>query len=113
MADDGAQALLARNMLLSAELVALPLAALCEFVWVLARGYKIPKPDIAEALKLLMNAENTVVDRPAAEAGVMALLAGGDFADGVIAHEGKRLGGTIFVSFDQRAVDLLGGMVPA
>lgn len=35
------------------------------------------------------------------------LKAGGHFADGVIAHEGRRLGGEIFVSFDRAAVELL------
>jgi predicted nucleic-acid-binding protein len=35
----------------------------------------------------------------------MALLeAGGDFADGVIAFDGRRLGGETFVTFDKRAV---------
>jgi hypothetical protein len=36
-----------------------------------------------------------------------ALDAGGDFADGVIAYEGKWLGGETFVSFDKKAVALL------
>ncbi len=35
------------------------------------------------------------------------LEAGGDFADGVIAYEGKWLGGETFVSFDKQAVALL------
>ena len=35
------------------------------------------------------------------------LQAGGDFADGVIAHEARWLGGETFVSFDKRAVRLL------
>ena len=35
------------------------------------------------------------------------LEANGDFADGVIAHEGIWLGGETFVSFDKRAVSLL------
>jgi predicted nucleic-acid-binding protein len=35
------------------------------------------------------------------------LEAGGDFADGVIAHEGQWLGGETFVSFDVQAVRLL------
>ena len=30
--------------------------------------------------------------------------AGGDFADGVIAHEGEWLGAEVFVSFDRRAI---------
>jgi predicted nucleic-acid-binding protein len=37
------------------------------------------------------------------------LEAGGDFADGVIAHEGAWLGGEVFVSFDSKAVTLLRG----
>lgn len=36
-----------------------------------------------------------------------ALDAGGDFADGIIAHEGQWPGGETFVSFDQKAVGLL------
>jgi predicted nucleic-acid-binding protein len=35
------------------------------------------------------------------------LEAGGDFADGVIAFEGRWLGGETFVSFDKQAVKLL------
>jgi predicted nucleic-acid-binding protein len=38
----------------------------------------------------------------------LALLdAGGDFADGVIAYEGKWLGAETFVSFDKKAVEML------
>ena len=37
----------------------------------------------------------------------LAVEAGGDFADGVIAHEGRWLGGETFVSFDRQAVKLL------
>ncbi len=36
-----------------------------------------------------------------------ALDAGGDFADGVIAHEGRWLGAETFVSFDRKAVELM------
>lgn len=35
------------------------------------------------------------------------LEAGGDFADGAIAYEGRWLGGETFVSFDRKAVSLL------
>jgi predicted nucleic-acid-binding protein len=41
------------------------------------------------------------------EAGLATLRAGGDFADGVVAHEGQWLGGEIFVTFDAKAVALL------
>ncbi len=37
----------------------------------------------------------------------MLLDAGGDFADGVIAHDGQMLGGDVFVSFDRKAVKRL------
>jgi len=47
-----------------------------------------------------------VVNRPAAEAGLSLLEAGGDFADGVIAYEGRWLGADTFVSFDKKAVKL-------
>ena len=47
------------------------------------------------------------VNRPAVEAGLTALEAGGDFADGVIAYEGEWLGADEFVSFDSKAVSLL------
>jgi predicted nucleic-acid-binding protein len=56
-----------------------------------------------------MNGANVVVDRPAAEAGLDMLEAGGDFADGVIAFQGQWLGAGAFVSFDKEAVKLLSG----
>ena len=55
----------------------------------------------------LLSAENVVVDRPAAEAGLARLDAGGDFADGVSAFEGAWLGGDEFVSFDRKTVRLM------
>jgi predicted nucleic-acid-binding protein len=47
------------------------------------------------------------MNRPAVEAGLLVLEAGGDFADGIIAYEGTWLGGEVFASFDRRAVALL------
>lgn len=47
------------------------------------------------------------MNRPAVEAGLLTLAAGGDFADGVIAYEGNWLGGETFVSFDKKAIALL------
>lgn len=85
----------------------MPMPALCELVWVLSQGYKIPPAEIAEAIRRLINGANAVVNRPAAEAGLAVLDAGGDFADGVIAYEGKWLGADTFVSFDKRAVRLV------
>jgi predicted nucleic-acid-binding protein len=105
--DHARQSKLAQMELANADMVALALPALCELVWVLSRGYRIPSADIAEAIRRLMNSANVVVNRPAAEAGLALLDAGGDFADGVIAYEGSWLGAEAFVSFDRGAVKLM------
>lgn len=105
--DDPRQAAIARKTLEDATLVAVTLPALCELVWVLAQGYGVAAADIAEAIRQLIDSENVAVDRPAAEAGLALLAAGGDFADAVIAHEGRWLGADTFVSFDRKAVKLL------
>ena len=104
--DDAAQSKLAKSVLREAELVALPIPALCEFVWVLSQGYGVSRQDIAETIRTLVNAANVVVNRPAADAGLALLTAGGDFADGVIAFEGQWLGANTFLSFDRKAVKL-------
>lgn len=105
--DDKAQSATAQRELAQAEEVALTIPALCELVWVLSRAYKIPAHEIAKTIRSLLNAANIIVNRPAAEAGLAALEAGGDFADGVIAFEGAWLGADVFVSFDKKAVRLL------
>ena len=105
--DDAQQSRIARRELAKAELVALALPALCELVWVLAQGYKVSREEIAQAIRLLLDSANVVVNRPAAEAGLAMLNAGGDFADGVIAYEGSWLGAETFVSFDRKAVSLV------
>ena len=104
--DDAKQSLAAQNALAKAEVVALTLPALCELVWVLARGYRVASPTIAEAIRRLINGANVAVNRPAVECGLAHLDAGGDFADGVIAFEGRWLGAETFVSFDRAAVRL-------
>ena len=105
--DDKRQSKIAQAELANADVVALAIPALCELVWVLSQGYKIPPRDIAEAIRRLMNGANVAVNRPAAEAGLALLDAGGDFADGVIAYEGNWLGADAFVSFDKKAVRLM------
>jgi len=98
----------------AADRVAICNQTLCEFAWVLARGYGASRDDIAAAIRGLLDMHNISVDRPAAEAGLAVLGAGGDFADGVIAHDGQWLGGDTFVSFGVQAVRLLErGGVPA
>ena len=107
--DDERQSKLAQAELERADIVAVALPSLCELVWVLSQGYKIPSSQIAEAIRRLMNGANVAVNRPAAEAGLALLDAGGDFADGVIAYEGSWLGADSFISFDKKAVKLMEG----
>ena len=105
--DHAEQSKIAQSALTRAELIAISIPTLCEFVWVLSQGYKIPPAEIAETMRRLINGANAVVNRPAAEAGLAVLDAGGDFADGVIAYEGNWLGADAFVSFDKKAVKLI------
>lgn len=109
-ADDRRQHEIALETLEGADAVLLTLPALCELAWVLAHSYRTPRARVADAIRGLLATENVSADTPAVEAGLAMLDAGGDFADGVIAHEGKALGSEQFVSFDKRAVGRLTAM---
>jgi len=105
--DDAVQASAADRVLKNATLIAISLPCLCEFAWVLDRVYNFNDYAIAAAIRALLNIQTVAVNRPAVEAGLALLEAGGDFADGIMAHEGRWLGGDTFVSFDRQAVKLL------
>jgi predicted nucleic-acid-binding protein len=104
--DDSRQADLASKTL-KAEILAVGTSCLCEFVWVLRRVYGFTPWATAAAIRELLAAGNVETNRPAVEAGLAMLDAGGDFADGAIAYEGRWLGAEMFVSFDAKAVELL------
>src|SRR5690554_4147919 len=105
--DHAKQAQVSEKILREATLIAVSLPCLCEFVWVLRRVYAFETTDIAAAIHALLDTGNVVMNRPAVESGLAFLEAGGDFADGIMAHEGTWLGGETFVSFDKQAVRLL------
>ena len=105
--DDERQARTASKLLKEADLIAVSLPCLCEFVWVLRRVYNFGQQDVSAALEALLNASNVAVNRPAVDAGLSVFNEGGDFADGLIAYEGNWLGGETFVSFDKKAVSLV------
>lgn len=105
--DHPRQASAAAQTLRTADLIAVPIPALCEFVWVMRQGYKRSAAEIAQSIRSLLDSPNVVTNQPAAEAGLRVLEAGGDFADGAIAYEGEWLGAEEFVSFDKKAVGLL------
>ena len=105
--DDPEQTDAATRIMARAEVLAITVSSLCEFVWVLRSVYGYRAPKIAEAIGILLSAENVETNRASVEAGLAMLDAGGDFADGVIAYEGRWLGAETFVSFDKEAVEML------
>lgn len=105
--DDSEQYDAATGLMARAETVAIAVPCLCEFVWVLRSVYRYRSSDISRAIRVLITAENVETNWPAVEAGLAVLDAGGDFADGVIAYEGRWLGAETFVSFDKKAVEML------
>lgn len=112
--DDPHQGPLATKTLDRAELVAIPLPVLCEYVWVLRRTYKESASAVADSIERLVSSPNVAVNKPAVEAGLAMLRAGGDFADGVVAHEGQWLGAQTFLTFDTKATTLLNAQdIPA
>lgn len=105
--DEPSQSLSARQALEEAEGIAITLATFCEIVWVLRKNDRRSPEEAASLVRLLLAIPNVFVDQAAVEAGLSVLVAGGDFADGVIAYDGTRLGGDVFVTFDRKAAALL------
>lgn len=108
-ADDQRQASLARAAMAAAAQIHVPLPTLCEFVWVLRQIYRFSGLDIAGAIGSLMSDERIIAQRDAVAAGLAFLDAGGDFADGVIEFEGRRLGGKVLATFDRQAAAIIRG----
>lgn len=102
--DDAEQAEAARTLLLRAALIAVPVPVFCDLAWVLKRAYGPDANDVAKVIQTIAEIDAVTTDVPAVEAGLTALRAGGDFADGVIAHQGAALGGTVFAGFDRQPV---------
>ena len=105
--DDEAQTRIALREIEQADTVVLPLLAICEAAWVMQRSYKFSRPVIAENLRRLSEAPSIECDRAEVEAGLAMLDLGGDFADGVIARQGRAKRAESLITFDRRAVDRL------
>src|SRR6267154_4515773 len=105
--DDVQQTDAATKLMARAKMVAIAVPSVCEFVWGLRSVYRFQSSGIAKAMRTLLAAENVETNRPAIDAGLAVLDAGGDFADGVIAYEGRWLGAETFVSFDKKAVEMI------
>ena len=102
--DDARQSRASRLALSSSDQVVISRHAFCEMVWLLRQHYTMPKEEIVKVIRGYLEAGNVVTDTAAVRAGLDAMEAGADFADGVIAYEGRWLGGETFVSFDKKAV---------
>jgi len=102
--DDVVQSRASRLALSSADRVVIGRHAFCEMVWLLRQRYKMPKDEVAKVIRGYLEADNVLADTAAVQAGLEAMNAGADFADGVIDYEGRWLGGETFVSFDRKAV---------
>jgi predicted nucleic-acid-binding protein len=104
LGDDPEQYRLALDTMEKSEAVAVSNHALCEMAWVLRSRYSVSRSVIAATIRGLLETRNVVLDSAAVNAGLATHDSGADFADGVIAYEGRRLGGETFVSFDKKAV---------
>lgn len=105
--DDPLQSPKARAALAAAERVYISTTTFCEFAWVAGKNYKEKRSEVARSIRALIADPRTEVDREAVDAGLAFLDAGGDFADGVIDFEGRRLGGQVFATFDRRAAAII------
>jgi len=104
LADDSVQYKVALESMERAEAVVVTNVALCELVWVLRSRYGVSRENIAATISGLREIRKIELDSAAVDAGLSMLKSGADFADGMIAHEGRWLGGEMFVSFDKKAV---------
>ncbi|WP_294352998.1 type II toxin-antitoxin system VapC family toxin [uncultured Sphingomonas sp.] len=106
-ADEAVQLSAAVRLMTAAELIALPIIALVETVWVLRSRYKWTGAEVASALRVLLNDPRVKAEWPLVEAGLDLLDRGGDFADAVIEADGRRLGAETLATFDEQAARLL------
>ncbi|MEJ5977617.1 VapC toxin family PIN domain ribonuclease [Novosphingobium sp. PS1R-30] len=90
----------AERILKKADLVAVAIPPLCEFVHSLQQDHGLAANDVARAVHVLLRAEKVVANRPAIAAALASIEAGGTFIEGLVAFESQRLGANNFVSFE-------------
>jgi predicted nucleic-acid-binding protein len=66
--DDAQQARAAANILRNEESIVIPIIALCEFVWVMRQGFKMPATEVAQSIRSLIESDNIITNAPAVEA---------------------------------------------
>lgn len=105
--DDPEQSRRAQQELVAVDQVIVPTHVLCEVVWLLSGRYQHARADLIDVIETILATRTMLVDHDAIASGLALLKAGGDFADGVIAHQGRAAGAEVFVSFDAKAIKLL------
>lgn len=82
-------------------------ATLCELVWVLERGYRYSRQDVARLLEgILIAADLAVEDADAAARAVRQFLVGFDFADIYVGETNRGAGCEVTATFDRKAAKL-------
>ena len=99
--DDKRQAELAKSAIKAADAVFVSTTVLCETVWVLSRAFKLPREEIFNVLSAFITSDRVQVNRLEAEAGLVHLGQGGDFADGVILLHAEQSRAGRLVTFDR------------
>jgi len=80
---------------------------LCEVIWVLESGYKYPKHQITNAIKLILQTPEFAFDNHAIIAKVLYEYEqsnGADFSDILISFTNKNKGCSTTYSFDKKAI---------
>ena len=72
--DDPRQAQSAAHLLRSADRIAIPLVALCEFAWVMRNGYKRPAAEVATSIRSLVNSAKVIKTNVKASNGVIHVI---------------------------------------
>lgn len=80
-----------------------PTTVLCEIVWVMKKRYKLSNLFIAEIIHNFVLLSNVTVDYEQFIRGLKFLQKGGDFADGVIAHQVQDYHNASLLTFDKKA----------
>ena len=99
--DDEPQTALATAAIEAAEAVIVSTTVLCETVWVLSRAHKLSRQRVADVLRAFITSDRVQVNRLEAEAGLVHLGQGGDFADGVILLHAEQSRADRLVTFDR------------
>ena len=77
---------------------------LCELVWVLERGYKLPRAQVVDLLERLFEVRQLVIeDFDDALVALRNYRKGGGFADAFLGEVNQRLGCDYTATFDRKA----------